>query len=212
MRIVALSILVALAAAALPKCSAVAAEEKVVVVNLDRAFDEFYKKKLANDQLQEQADEFKKERTGLVGDLKKMQEVFNAARDEAQNTALSEDARNQKRAEAEEKLVEIREQEGKVRRYDETHQRQLDEQTRRMRKRLVEEIKAVVIAHARQQGYVAVLDSSGNSLNGVEFVVYNDPKLDITDVIIEQLNKGKPAGEAAPAAKPAAPAAKPAAK
>ena len=166
-------------------------DRKIVFVDLDKVFNEFYKTKLADAQLKQQAEEFKDERKTLVGDFKAMQEEFNKARDEAQNTALSEDVRNQKRAAAEEKLVEIREQESKIRRFDESRQKQLDEQSRRMRKRLVEEIQEVVSTFSRQQGYAAVVDSSGDSLNGVPIFVYTDARDDVTQQIVELLNKGK---------------------
>lgn len=192
-------------------------EVKFAFVDLDKAFNEFYKTKLADAQLKTQAEEFKTERKKLVDDFKKLQEGFDKLREEAQNTALNEDVRSAKKAEAEEKLVEIREQESKIRRFDESRQKQLDEQSRRMRNRLVEEIQEVVRAYARKDNVLAVIDSSANSLNGVPLVVYSDPKRDITAAVIDELNKGKgsldiDAGAMkAPAAAPAGavPAAKP---
>ena len=185
--------LLVVAVMALSTVAARAADERIMFVDLDKAFNEFYKTKLADAQLKDQAEEFKAERKKLVESFKELQDTFNDARDKAQNTALSEDVRNQKRAEAEEKLVEIREQESKIRRYDETKQRQLDEQSKRMRKRLVDEIQEVIGGYARQQGYTAVIDSSGASLNGVSAVLFVDAKNDLTTVVIDLLNKGKAA-------------------
>ncbi len=186
--------------------TAAAAEQSVVFVNLDRVFNDFYKTKLADTQLKEQADSFNVERKKLIDDFNKLQDEFGALRDAAQNTALSEDARDQKRGEAEEKLVEVREAEGKIRRYDEGHRKQLDDQSRRMRKRIVDEIRLAINNYAREQGFEAVVDSSGQSLNGLELILYSDAKIDITDSVLEILNKGKVEEEAAPAA--AAPAKK----
>ena len=168
-----------------------AADRPVVFINLDRCFTEFYKTKLADTQLKEQADEFNDDRKKMVDDYNKLQDDFNALRDEAQNTALSDDVRSQKRNAGEDKLVEVREYEGKIRRFDETHRKQLDDQSRRMRKRIVDEIRVAVQNYSKVQGFEAVIDSSGQSLNGVETVVYSDSKIDITDVILEMLNKGK---------------------
>jgi Skp family chaperone for outer membrane proteins len=44
---------------------------------------------------------------------------------------------------------------------------------------------------ARNQGYTAVIDTSGQSLNGVELVIYVDKKVDVTPSILELLNKGR---------------------
>lgn len=169
-----------------------AADQQIVFINLDRCFTEFYKTKLADTQLKQQADEFSDERKKLVDEFEKLQADFNAVREEAQNTALSEAVRDQKRNEAEDKLVELREYESKIRRFDESRRKQLDDQSRRMRKRIVDEIRVAIQNFAKVQGYQAVVDSSGQSLNGVEMVLHTDAKIDITDQVLEQLNKGKP--------------------
>jgi outer membrane protein len=168
-----------------------AAEQSVVFINLDRAFNEFYKTKLADTQLKQQADEFNEERKTLVADYEKIQKEFGAIRDEAQNTALSDDVRTEKRSMAEEKLVELRDYESRIRRFDDSRRKQLDDQSRRMRKRIVEEIQQIVKDYAQTQGYQAVIDSSGQSLNGVEIILYTDAKIDITDTVLGFLNKGK---------------------
>lgn len=167
-----------------------AADQRIVFVDLDRAFSEFYKTKLADAQLKEQADEFNAERKKMVEQYEKIQQTFNAARDEAQNTALSEAVRSEKRGEAEERLVEMRDYESRIRTFDESRRKQLDDQSRRMRKRIVDEIRQVVESFARTEGYDAVVDSSGQSMNGVEIIVYADSKIDITDSVLDILNKG----------------------
>lgn len=198
-------VLVLLAAAAMAvSATRASAAEAIVFVDLDRAFNEFYKTKMADAQLKEQADGFNVERKTLVDEYEKLQEKFNALRDSAQDTALSEESRAAKRSEAEDSLVELRAYETKIRRYDESHRKQLDDQSRRMRKRIVDEILQVVEEYAQTQGYTAVLDSSGQSLNGVNSVVYYDVKLDITDSILGTLNKGKQDELAPEIEKPAA--------
>lgn len=167
------------------------AEDKIVFVDMDKVFNDFYKTKLADAQLKDQAEEYKGERTKMVDDFKKLQDEFKEVRDEAQNTALSEEARNTKRNAAEEKLVELRELEGKIRRFEESRRRQLDEQMKRVRDKLVEEIKTTISTYAKTQGYTAVLDSSGENLNGVPSVLHFDAKLDITPAVVDLLNTGK---------------------
>lgn len=182
----------ALAALALTAISAAAVEQRIVFVNMEKVFSEYYKTKLADAQLKTQADSFKAERKKLVGDFQVKQDKFNKLRDEAQNTALSEEARNKKRSEAEELLVDIRDTETKIRRYDDQKQKELDEQSRRMRKDIVGDIREQLTGYSRSQGYSAVFDSSGDSMNLVPLTLYNDPTADITDALVSLLNKGKP--------------------
>lgn len=174
-------------------------------IDLDKVFNEYYKTKLADAQLKEQAEQFNDERAKLVESYEAMQKDFNDARDKSSSPALEEEARNKLRSQAEEKLVEIREQETKIRNFDNTRRKQLEEQGRRMRKRIVDEIREKVQEHAKNQGYLSVTDVSGQSLNGVAIVLYVDSKADITADMVGLLNKDKASGAASPAPAPAAP-------
>ncbi|MCX6998002.1 MAG: OmpH family outer membrane protein [Kiritimatiellaeota bacterium] len=183
------------------------AEPRIVFVNMDRAFNEFYKTKLADTQLKEQSSQVLAERKKLTDEYDALQPAFGKLREEAQNPALSEEVRAQKRNAAEEKLVEIRDFESKIKRFDDTRRKQLDDQSRRMRKRLVDEIMETIQIYARNQMFTAVLDTSGQSLNGVQNVLFFDPRVDITADIIGVLNRAQAnAGKdvTAPADKPGA--------
>ena len=168
-----------------------AQENSLAFVDLDSVFTNYHKTKLAEAQLKEQADELKAERKDLIAKFEEIQGQYQALRTQAQSTALNEDARNLKRSAAEEKLIEVRDMESKIRRLEESAQRKIDEQSRRARKRLVEEINQIVREHAIKKGYTAIIDTSGESLNGVPTVVYYNTQLDITEEIIALVNAGK---------------------
>lgn len=170
-----------------------AADTRIVFVNMDRIFNDFYKTKLADTQLKEQAQQVMDERKKLQADFDKLQADFNKLRDDAQNTALTEEVRTQRRTSAEEKLVEVRDFEQKIRRFDETRRKQMEDQSRRMRKRIVDEIRDTIQTYARNQMFSAVLDTSGQTLNGIETVLYTEPRMDVTGEIIDVLNRSRPA-------------------
>lgn len=160
----------------------------IVFVDMESVFTNYYKTRDAEAQLKEQADEIKAERKTLIEKLEKLQEQLSGLRSQAQSTALKDDVRSAKRAEAEDKLLEIKDEETKIRRLEESAQRRMDEQSRRARTRLVEEINGVIRTHAATRGYLAIIDSSGNTLNGLPSVVYFNPKNDVTDEIIALIN------------------------
>jgi len=163
---------------------------RIVVVHLERLFNEYYKTKRADAQLRTQAEEFNKERQKLIAEAEAVQKEFTTLRDEAQNPALTEEARNPKREQAEAKLLAIREQETKIKSLEQLRSKQLDDQSRRMRRGLVGEIREAVQSYAKAQAYEMVVDLSGNSMNGVEMVLYADTRLDITNAVLEQINQG----------------------
>ena len=189
-------LITALAAAVMMAAPALRAADQMVFVNLNRVFEEYHKTEMANKQLKAQADEFSAERSGKIKEFEELQAAFDAARDDSQNPALSAEARDAKRDEAEEKLIEIRRKEKEIRKYEETRKKQLMDTERRVRNRIVGEIRDAIKAYAIEQAYSAVIDSSGQSLNAVESIVYHDARLEITDKIREILNKG--ADQAAP--------------
>ena len=70
-----------------------AAEREIVLVDMERAFNEFYKAKLADAELKKRADEYSEEHKGKVETYKKLQEEIAALQEDVMNNALSEAAR-----------------------------------------------------------------------------------------------------------------------
>lgn len=174
-----------------PPSQAQTEKDRIVFVDMNKVFDEFYKTKLAEGQLKDQESEYKDELKKMVDKFKELQETFKQAREESEDRVLSEDARNARRAEAEEKLVELREMESKIRRFEESKRRQIADTMKRVRDKLVVEIKETLAGYAKSQGFMAVLEASGDNLNGVPNILYYDPNRDITTALIELLNTGK---------------------
>jgi len=166
-------------------------DNKIVFLDLDKAFDGYYKTKLADAQLKDQSEIFTADRKEMIEEYQGLQTSFNETHTETSNQLLSDEVREEKRNEAAEMLTKLREQEGKIRNFDETRRKQLEEQGRRMRKRIVAEIQEHVKTFAKKQGYSAVIDTSGQSLNGVPIVLFFDPRVDITTDVLDLLNKGK---------------------
>jgi len=171
--------------------TAAAQKNDVRFIDLDRAFNEFYKTKLADAQLKDQADAFNESRKKLLREREAISEEFKNYREEAGNTALTDAARDQLKIKAEEKLIELRDKEGDIRTFDDSRRKQLEEQGRRMRKRIVAEIREELEKYSKNEGFGGVIDTSGQSLNGVSIVLYTDPRLDITDNILAILDQGQ---------------------
>ena len=164
----------------------------IAFVNMEQVFSEYHKTRLADGQLRAQAEEFNRERQEMVDELQAAQAALKQAREDAQDVALSAQARDRRSAEAEEHLVEIREMEDRLRRFDELRSKQLEDQGRRMRRGLVKEILEAVQEYARANAIDAVIDSSGQSLSGIETVLYVDARAEVTEAIITRLNRDAP--------------------
>jgi len=167
----------------------------IAFLDMEQVFSEYVKTQKADARLKEQAEEFNSDRNAKLEVLRELEENFNAIRDEAQDQTLSKEARDRKRGEAEEMLNDLRENEKEIRKFEEIKRKELEEQGRRMRKRIVDEINVVVEKFAKERNLHAVVDSSGPSLNRIPVFMYADEKFDVTDEIVAQLNRDETEGE-----------------
>lgn len=179
-----------------------AAELKVATVDLDKVFTAHPKTKAAEADLKKAEDSIQAEMDKIVAEGKALQDEVAKLRDAAKNPLLTEDARLQKRNEAEDKLTELQDFELKARRTQEAKVKQMREQVLKSRQAIVDELMAAVNQFAKGSGYDLVLDRSGQTMNAIPLVIYSDPALDVTDKLIAYLAA---TASAAPAAAPAAP-------
>jgi len=179
--------LVATAAAILFHPAQARAELKIAVVEMQKIFKDYKKTQEADANLKEQMNGYKKERDERMEDYRKLVEQIKGLRDAAQDPSLSEDARTEKTKALEEKVNEARQREREVREFDQTTQKLFQDQSKRMRDKILEEIQGEINAFAKGK-YSIVLDKSGLTLNGTSTVIYTEGLTDLTDELIQKLN------------------------
>lgn len=64
----------------------------------------------------------------------------------------------------------------------------------------MDEISKVAVEVAKRKGVTLLMDKSGPSLLGVPAVLYYEPGFEITEDVLTEINKDKPAGAPAAAA------------
>jgi outer membrane protein len=130
--------------------------------------------------------------------------------EEIESPALSREAKEAKSKTRDEKVGELKNMEREIQEFRTTREKQLQEQSGRMRQGIVDDITKVVNEKVKADNYDLVFDKSGMSLNGVAVVMAAKDAYDFTDVVVTNLNKNKGKEEPVAAAPPAAtPAAKP---
>ncbi len=172
-----------------------AGEVRIAVVNGSRVLKDYYKTEMADTHIQQQLDDFSAEREKLLQEHKTLKQDFEALRAEAQNKVLTEEARDKKREQAEAKLAEVIEYENAIREKASTRKKQIEGEGRKIHAELAKAIKSAVKVCADKDGYTLVLESGGLLANGLEPVLYAEPKMDITDDVLKLLNADKPAGK-----------------
>ncbi len=171
---------------------------RIVTIDLNKVFNDYYKTPIASAKLKETADSFNKEHDDMMAGYKKEIDELNKLRDDQDKPEYTTEVREQKRKAVADKLTETQKMQRDIDDYRTSHRKILEEQTQRMRQTILKEIQDVVDKEARDAGYLLVLDKSGNTLNGVPAVVFSQDPLEITDDIVKILNKNQPKGAEAP--------------
>ena len=172
--------------------TALQAQPRIGIIDLKKVFDGYYRTQQADTQLKERASDLDKARQAMVGDFEEAKQTFEKLREAANDQALAADERDNRRAAAERKLVELRQIEQDVAQFDRTSRTTLAEQQRRMRDRILEEIKEVVTSKAREASFALVIDVAAETVNQTPVVLYNTGENDLTKVVLNELNSRGP--------------------
>lgn len=184
---------------------------KLITVDIGKVFDGHYKSEENNlkfrdaqQKAQEQAEELRKQGQTMVDEYKELVE-------QTKNTLLNAEARAKTEQAAQKKMEEIQRKQADLQSFLQNTRNSLDQRITNFRDLLLEEITKTVNEIAKRKGATLVLDKSGPSAFRIPVVLFADPAFDITEEVIAEVNKDRPAPAAKPAAAPAtaAPAAKP---
>jgi len=177
------------------------AQTRIATVDLRKLFDGYWKTKQADAALKERAADLDKEYKGLREDYQKSKEEYQKLLAGANDQAVAAEERDKRKQAAEAKLKNIKESEEAVVQFERQARTTLDEQKRRMRDNIVNEIRTVVNAKAKSAGFALVVDTTAESNNGTPVVMFTSGENNMTEDVLSQLNAGAPAETPKPAEK-----------
>jgi outer membrane protein len=170
------------------------AQTKIAVIDLKKVFENYWKRNVADAQLKERATDFEKVRKGFVEEFQKADEEYKKLMEGASDQAVSTDEREKRKTAAEKKLREINEIKQTLQLHDQNSRETLSTQMRRMRDKILGEIREVIDSKAKAGGFSLVVDTTGETPNQTPIVLYNNGQNDLTEEVLAQLNAGAPAG------------------
>lgn len=173
------------------------AQGRIATVDLRKLFDGYWKTKQADAVLKDQAADVEKELKAMLEELKKAKEEYQTLLADANSSTFSLDERERRKKSAEDKFKQIKESEDTISQYDRRARTTLDEQAKRMRSSLVEDIRTIVKGKATSSGYALVVDTAAEGINNTPIVLFSNSENDITDAVLSQLNAGAPPADAA---------------
>jgi len=164
-----------------------AAQTRTAVVDMTRLIKAHPDAQAADELLQKQLEDFQLEQQEMLAQGEAIKTAYIALREEAGNSALSEEGRALKVKDLEQKRAEL---EGFEKTFVDTmrlRRKQLTDQEARLRRRIVEKIRETVAAYAAEKGLALVLDLAGAGISGVEPVVYFEKTMDVTDDLLKTI-------------------------
>ncbi len=167
------------------------AADDIVFIDIQEVFKNFYKTQLAQSQIRQQAGDIKLEREEIESELKEIKEEVEVLRTDSRDATLSDELRENKRNQLEEKLVELQKNEREMIEFEKLRTQQLEQQNTRMSRKLFDEIHEQIIIYSKEKGFSGVIDRSVQSRAGMQVVLFVNPKKDITADILAVMNEGR---------------------
>jgi outer membrane protein len=190
----------ALCVVALFAVSVQAQQPKIAIVDMKKAFDGYYKTKQAEAQIKERATDSDKVYKGMIEDYKKANEEYRKLIDSSNDQAVSNEEREKRKKSAEAKLLELQEIEKSVKQFEQQARTSIGEMEKRMRDKIVGEIREVVNARAKAGGFTLVFDLAAVTAYQTPIILYSAGENDLTESIIKEINANAPPGSLTSAA------------
>jgi outer membrane protein len=171
-----------------------AQSQRIAVVDMKRAFDSFYKTKQAEAQIKERATESDKVYKEMIEEYKKANQDYKTLIDSSNDQAVSAEERDKRKKAAETKMLDLQGIEKNVKQYENQARTTIGAMEKRMRDKIVEEIREVVNRLSTSGGYTYVFDNAAVTAYQTPIILFNDGKNDLTDAVIKEINATAPAG------------------
>ena len=173
-------------------------QSRIATVDLGKVFENYWKTKQAQNIIKERQADIQKEYNNMVQDRKTAREDYDKLMVDANDPAVTAEEREKRKRAAEDKLKYLRDQEEVMQQYQRQAAVTIEEQTKRLRENILNEIRTIVTARAKSAAYSLVIDTAAESVNRTPLVLYNNNEHDLTQDVLKELNATAPASDNKP--------------
>lgn len=169
------------------------AQYRIATIDLNRVFTNYWKTRQAQVAIDERKADVEKTDKDMLATFNKAKADYQKMLDSVNDPAVSAEEKDRRKRAAEDKLADLKEQDENIAQFERGSRTELEDQYTRTRNNIVSDIRTVVTAKAKNDGYTLVIDTQAQSINATPVVLYCAPgDNDITDAIIKQINAGAP--------------------
>ena len=183
--------------ALLSATSASAQRLKIATVDMQILFKEYHR---TNDEQQKFSEEFariQKENNERLTGIRELEEQLQGLKKQIDDPTIADGVKRYKSRDFQLKLDEAKAMERERREFLGRRTRALELKKQASMQGILEEIRKLIVDHAKAEDFDYVLDKSGLSANQVPFLLYTKDATDVTVALLSKLNVNAPkaAGE-----------------
>lgn len=171
------------------------AQQKIAVVDMQKVFSGYDKTKTLELQMNEQVKVYQEYAAKLLQEYRTIESECKRLRDDSMNLTLSEAERESRKRNFLSKTEDLKRKEQEINEYNRSRQKLLKEQFDKKRAEVIAEIRQVVSNKCMLEGWTMALDKSGVTLNDLPIVIYNVSSIDITQAVLDDLNRAYRTGK-----------------
>jgi len=171
--------------------TAFAAGSRIAVIDLERVFREYYKSRIAEDVIRQQAAAYRTYLNRLNEELRKLSEAARTAQSNALNIALAPAEKQKVEQAAIAARNAVREKEAEIKLFVDERSADMRRLEASKRTEIMTEIRREVSRRAAAEGFEFVFDRSGRTMNDQPALLVYPERCDITNSVLRELNRSR---------------------
>lgn len=169
------------------------AQVKIVTVNVQQCFDGYYKSVDFSDRMNSVQENLRTQVRDRESALQKEASEIQAKVQEIQeNPGLADAAKEEQLRALQPTIDAFRQKEREYQQWKQEKVQEAQQQSQTLRRTLIDDIKRIAIDVGIKDGADIVLDTSDLLNSGVPAVLYSTTSIDITNKVLNELNKDRP--------------------
>jgi outer membrane protein len=174
---------------------------QIRIVDMAKLYDTHYKTLEQNAKIQADDQKAQDEVAKMNKEGQTIVDEYKALIEQSNNPTASAEAKSRAQNDAQKRYEDIQKKQQEVQTFIQNTRNSLGQRLNTFRSLMLEEISKIAADVAKRKGATILLDKAGPTGIGISNLVYGDPAYDITEDILKEINKDRPAG--APTAPPA---------
>jgi len=163
---------------------------KIATVSMERLFNEYQETADVQREINIERARIQKENNVKLADIRAIDAKLQAIREQLVDQEIGEKKKAELLNESRELSQDGIHKERERTEYLERRNGALNEKMKKRMRGILEDIKRAVNDRAKAGNYDYILDASGNSSQGIPFVLHARDTTDLTDSLLEELNAG----------------------